>query len=289
MAGAVSSSGPMGTDTFLFINSQTQKPDFIQDLAFGCGLINRNINFGQNDGPQNTIAGLFGLSPGPRSFPNQLDAQIQGKFSFCLTSWAEPNLGRSTMYFGDSAQSQGPNVQQIPMHARERYHLYFSGISVNGNRLSIDPSICALTDDDASKGTGFFVDSGAPTTILPKTAYQALRAAMVDYFAQYGWQTIGGQTFDLCYTATPKEGQSFPSVVFHFSKGDQGGEVDWTMDKDNMFVRFDQIDGFCMVVGEIPDPGPCLLGAYQLANFKVSFDVKNGIFSFAPQRCQENL
>ncbi|XP_021742828.1 protein ASPARTIC PROTEASE IN GUARD CELL 1-like [Chenopodium quinoa] len=193
------------------------------------------------------------------------------------------------MYFGDAAKLEGPNVQQIPMNSKDKYHIYFTGISVNGNRLSFDASICALTDGDPSKGTGFFVDSGAPPTILPTTVYQPLRAAMVDYFAQYGWQTIGEQAFDLCYTSTPKEGQSYPSVVFHFSKGDQGGEVDWTMDKDNMFVKLDAIDGFCMVVGQVPDPGPCLLGAYQLANFKLSFDVKNEILSFAPQRCQENL
>ncbi|XP_021770750.1 aspartic proteinase nepenthesin-1-like [Chenopodium quinoa] len=274
--------GPMGTDTFLFIDSQTQKPTFFEDIAFGCGVENKNIRFGGNTGPENTISGICGLGPiSPKSLINQLDAQVKGRFSYCLTSWAEPNLGRSTMYFGDDARIVGPTVQQIAMNTKIKYHLYFTGISVDGKRLPIDKSVCAI-GDTRTVTTGFFIDSGAPSTALAKSAYQPLRLALVSYFAQYGWQPVKEQEYDLCYLSTPKEGQSYPTVVFHFSKGDQGGEVDWIMDKDNMFVRFGTVDGFCMVIGETPDPGPCIFGAYQHANFRVLYDVKKWSTLFHP-------
>uniref|UniRef100_A0A803LIV7 Xylanase inhibitor N-terminal domain-containing protein n=1 Tax=Chenopodium quinoa TaxID=63459 RepID=A0A803LIV7_CHEQI len=173
--------GPMGTDTFLFIYSQTQKPTFFEDLAFGCGVENKNIMFRDNTGPE--------------------------KHNF-----KEPNLGGSTMYFGDDARIVGPNVQQIAMNTKIKYHLYF---------------------------TGFFIDSGAPSTFLAKATYQPLRLALVSYFAQYGWQPVKEQEYDLCYLSTPKEGQSYHPWFFIFRMENKEGR-------------------------ETPDPGPCIFGAYQM-------------------------
>ncbi|XP_021848156.2 aspartyl protease AED1-like [Spinacia oleracea] len=288
--GGASTFGLMGTDTFLFINAQTKKPDFFFAVAFGCGLKNQNFDFGLNTGPNNLISGIFGLAPGPQSFLNQLDGITQGRFSYCLTSWVEPDLGMSTIHFGPSAQLDGPNVQEIHMNAKDRYHLFLRGISVDGKRLPIHPSICTLDQSQGIVTKGFFIDSGAPYTLLPTSAYQPLRAAIVDYFSRYGWRAIGQRVFDLCYLTGPRGSQTFPSVVFHFAGTGIGArEVDWVMDKDNMFVKIDSGgDGFCMVVGQVPDPGPCLFGAYQQANFRILYDVKNWILRFAPDKCQEN-
>lgn len=258
--GVSSSKGPMGTDTFMFIETSTQKPIFFENIAFGCGLHNERISFGFNKGPNNEIHGVFGLSPGPQSFLTQLDSHIQGKFMYCLASMAEPQpfSKSSAMYFGPEANIQEPNVQHIQMYARKRYHLYFRGISVEGKRLPIDTYVCPI--DTRGTSTGFYIDSGAPMTNLPPGAYQPLRSAIVNYFAKYNWMPVGGQGLDLCYFNTPKEGQSYPTVTFHFRGVDQG-EVDWVMDKDNMFLHFEQTEGFCMVINENKKPGFCLFGA----------------------------
>ncbi|KAL2904502.1 Aspartic proteinase nepenthesin-1 [Bienertia sinuspersici] len=289
--GGAISIGVMGTDTFVFINSETRIPEFFPNLAFGCGIQNYRVTFGRNTGPKNQIAGIFGLAPGPQSFLNQLDTMMKGRFSYCLTSWTENKLGKSTIHFGDDAQiGTGPDVQHIRLSPEARYHLFFTGISVDGKRLPIDSSICPL---NTSHIRGFTIDSGAPYTILPLTAYKTLRAAVATFFDRYGWRKVGGQEFDLCYVVPTGSlgSQPFPKVVFHFENGDgSGSEVDWVMKNNNMFVRFDRINGFCMVVTNFPNDimKQCIFGAYQHSNFRVLYDVKNSKLSFKPERCQEN-
>jgi len=81
--------GFVGTDTFYFKDAKTAKLESYQDIAFGCGLRNYDFWFGDNRGPLDVIAGIHGLAPGPRSLLTQLDAQIQGRFSYCIPSWVE--------------------------------------------------------------------------------------------------------------------------------------------------------------------------------------------------------
>ncbi|KNA03879.1 hypothetical protein SOVF_204960 [Spinacia oleracea] len=280
--------GLMGTDTFRFTNPKTQKPEDYLGLAFGCGLANTNFNFGLNKGPQNLIAGIMGLVPGPQSFLTQLDGVTQGRFSYCLTSWAETNPGISTIYFGASAQA-GPRAQQIHMNPSTHYYLFLRGIVVNGRRLLFDKSICAKQYRvPQTTLTGFIIDSGAPYTLLPTTVYQELKSAVIDFFARYGWRRTKELNFDLCYTKGPRVSQDFPTIIFEFT-GPAGRTTEWVMDRTNMFVTYNNDGGFCMVVEELPDPGPCIFGAYQQANFRILYDAKNWMLKFEPVRCQENF
>ncbi|KAJ8452516.1 hypothetical protein Cgig2_000105 [Carnegiea gigantea] len=277
--------GVIGTDTFYFKNAKTARLEVYQDIAFGCGLRNYNVWFGDNTGPQNIITGVHGIAPGPRSFLNQLDAQIQGRFLYCIPSWVEERLAFSTIYFGEDAQmSEGEQrqVQVISMNADKRYHLFLDGISVDGVRLSIDPSIFELDEQYYNKG--FFIDSGAPYTTLARSAYKPLRDAIIQYFSKYGWEPKIGRLFDLCYVVYPSGEQRFPSVVLHFvhKNGEEKEIVDMVLDKDNIFQKFviDQNQGFCLMMLPVDDPGPCLLGAFQQANFKILYDVKNWLLYF---------
>ncbi|KMS99492.1 hypothetical protein BVRB_1g023320 [Beta vulgaris subsp. vulgaris] len=282
--------GFMGTDTFFFEDTETGQLRGFKDFAFGCGLENVNIDFGANSGSHNIIAGIVGLSPGPRSFLNQLDAEIKGRFSYCIPSWTENQQAYSTMYFGEDANISGDEhrrVKAISMQASKRFHLYLNGISVDGNRLPIDPSIFQLDEKRLTKG--FFIDSGAPYTVLAKSAFNPLIDAIVNYFGKYGWQPMPQpQPFYICYSSYPKDDQSFPSVVFHFKLNQRPGDIDMVLDKDNMFQKFENTQGFCLMVHPIDDPGPCLFGAFQQANFKFLYDVRKWLLFFVPERCQEN-
>ncbi|XP_074313532.1 aspartic proteinase nepenthesin-1-like [Silene latifolia] len=277
--------GFVGRDDFYFQDAKTGQFVGYKGLAFGCGLKNVGFPFGKM-GLNNVIAGIHGLAPGPRSFLTQLDSQIKGRFSYCLTTGS----GISDMFFGDDAQISGDDarkVETISMNKVKRFHLHLNGISVDGTRLPIDPSIFEL--DPLTYSKGFFIDSGSPYTYLARSAFNPLKDAMVKYFNNnYNWHPLPRRTlFDLCYSSYPSNVQKFPSVIFHFSGIRQEGEIDWIMDKDNMFQVIGNNEGFCMTIFKIEDPGPCLFGAYQQVNFKILYDVANGLLSFVPQRCHE--
>ncbi|XP_074287664.1 aspartic proteinase nepenthesin-1-like [Silene latifolia] len=285
--------GFLGRDTFFFKNSHTGEMEGYRGLAFGCALNNEGFSFGRNTGPQNVIAGIHGLAPGRRSFINQLDNQIKGRFSYCLPSWNEESPRTTTMFFGDDAQIRGDGtrqVQVISMQVKKRYHLNLNGISVDGNRLPIDPSI--FNYDPVTFTKGFFIDSGAPYTTLPKIAHDLVVDAISKYFfKKYKWRSIFPPptgSFQLCYKSYPRDERDFPSVVLHFARPQGSGEVDMVLGKDNMFKKTDRGVGFCMMV--LPNNNEhanSLFGAFQQTNFNILFDISNGLLYFVPERCYE--
>ncbi|KAK9689776.1 hypothetical protein RND81_09G080200 [Saponaria officinalis] len=282
-------SGFLGRDTFYFKNSKTQYLDGYNGLAFGCGIQNEGFEFGDNKGPTNSITGVHGLAPGNRSFINQLDHYIKGRFSYCIPSLTEMEFTMSTMYFGDDAQISGDatrQVQIISMNTEIGYHLYLNDISVEGNRLQIDPSIFEF--DPSTPNKGFIIDSGAPYTILTKSAYDPLQTAVTKLIEDtYGLKPEPRNgTFPLCYKNYPKDDTRFPSITFHFTYKEQAKEVDMVLDKDHVFLQVN--DGFCMTLISTDDPGPSLLGAFQQANFKILYDISNRLLHFVPQRCNES-
>lgn len=131
----------MGTDSFRFLIDRTLQFEVYHDIAFGCALENRNFQFA-GPGQGNIIGGIMGLTTHTQSFLTQLDGQIQGRFSYCLTSLNEANPGISSIHFGADAYVSGYNNKRISMNSHLLYHLYFRGISVNGNRLRIERSFC---------------------------------------------------------------------------------------------------------------------------------------------------
>ncbi|XP_074266726.1 aspartic proteinase CDR1-like [Silene latifolia] len=288
------SSGLLGRDTFYFRNTRTSNYEAYPNLAFGCGLANEFL-FGDNAGPQNMITGIHGLGVGPRSFVRQLGPQIRGRFSYCLPSTSNGIVGQSTVNFGDDAQISGDatmQVKMITMYSKNIYHLYVKGISVDGNRLPINPVFFEIDEDTHYQG--FFIDSGAPYTVLTRSVYKYLREAMITYFHnKYGWQPLRpfhGQAFDLCYSNYPTNEQRFPSVIFHFFHRDNPEDVDMILTQENMFIPLvtNNYRGFCMAVNPVENPGPCLFGAYQQKNFKFLYDFENWVLSFVPQICQES-
>ncbi|XP_074313522.1 aspartic proteinase nepenthesin-1-like [Silene latifolia] len=276
--------GIVGKDVVFFQNALTGKPVAIQGFAFGCALKNEGFKF-YTSMRENSIVGIHGLALGPRSFLSQSRSHTKGRFSYCLAA----GLGISNMYFGDEAQISGDatkEVRTIAMNKWIKYHVYLNAISVEGIRISFDPSIFEL--DPIGYTKGFFVDSGAPYTVLTRSAFKPIKDAVVKYLKEkYDWQPTPTPLPGLCFETTkyPSDVQLFPSVIFHFAGIGQQGEVDWVMDKNYLFQKKNQ--GFCMAMFSVDDPGPSLLGRYQQINFKVLFDVDNGLLSFLPQVCHE--
>ncbi|KAL9247984.1 hypothetical protein vseg_021351 [Gypsophila vaccaria] len=280
--------GFVGRDIFYFDKATGGSRLFsVPDVAFGCGLHNENIKFGSNTGPHNVISGIHGLQPGPRSFLTQLSNIIKGRFSYCLVSSNLINIAHSQMYFGDSAEISGDDqriVRTISMYNHGKYYLYLNEISVDGTKLPIDPSIFEFDPENFERG--FLIDSGSPYTMLAKSAYDPLEEALAQYFSDnYGMHPIETEE-GLCYKNNLNDIPNFPSVILHFELNGHHEEIDWTLDRDNLFVTLRSREVFCLSIGNVDDPGPSIFGAYQQTNFHILYDVDNGLLSFVPANCQ---
>ncbi|KAK9678059.1 hypothetical protein RND81_11G185600 [Saponaria officinalis] len=285
--------GLLGRENFYFQNSVTKTMDVYQGLAFGCGLSSENMDFAETYGPENFIAGIYGINAGSISFLSQLDSHTNGIFSYCLPPLVTVSVVESTIYFGDDAIITGDatsQVQTVSLHIRTHYYVHLIGISVNGKRLPIDTSIFQLDEWDSSKG--LMIDTGAPYTVLAKSAYNPLKEAISRFFQnEYDWSPISPiNDFDLCYSPDPNyDDNIYPTIMFHFLNNEQGGEVDMIFDKQHFFIHISDEEGvneaFCLMVETTKDPGPNVLGSFQQVNFNFLYDVHNKRLSFIPANC----
>ncbi|PON69500.1 Aspartic peptidase [Trema orientale] len=275
-------SGVVSTDTFSFRTDGSVRAEpykSFPNIAFGCGFDNRNVSFGDNAGPDNAIAGIFGLGPGQRSILWQLESQTNGLFSYCLPSWTTPYSTTAYLRFGNDAKAVMDSlrgVQRVRMvQGMSRYSITLIDISVNGKRLHLNPSLF--------RGK-FAIDSGAPYTALLKDAYTIVRNEMVEYFQRrYSWRPLKdtGTYYDLCYNKFYRSGNySLPTMSFQLD----GATL--FLKPENLFEEFSF--GFCLIMLPIGNAGPGLLGAFQQSNFRFLYDVKALTLSFAPQNCQNN-
>ncbi|KAL9233561.1 hypothetical protein vseg_008546 [Gypsophila vaccaria] len=274
--------GYLGTDIFNFNTS-----GYFPNIAFGCAIKNHDFDFAKD--ATNSIAGVFGLGVGPQSMLTQLEMDIKGRFSYCL----RPDNGSSTILFGDNVQISG-DFLTIAMNPEARYHLYLSGISVQGRRLPIDPRLFRLDLQDFTKG--FFIDPSAAFTVLTRTAYDTLKDAIIDHFKGYTMNPLPpspSNIFDLCYDKVPdaSKGQVYPTVTFYFIKspGVDTGEEKLVLNQENVFGNFAIQKGFCLQMLSTPGPedGPSIFGAFQQTNFQFAFDVNTRLLSFAPKSCRD--
>ncbi|KAL9235809.1 hypothetical protein vseg_010544 [Gypsophila vaccaria] len=283
--------GFYGRENFYLQDSKTHTYRIYKGLVFGCAMITLGANMG--NGPTNPISGIFGLSFDKRSFISQLDSQVHGRFSYCIPPFDfTRSIGQSTMYFGDDAQISGDATRQvkaIPMYSSYHYHVYVNGISVDGIRLPIDPSVFQI---DAPNGKGFIIDSGSPYSTIDKRAYNVLVYYVAKYISQnYDWQPIPLQDSNqvLCYKRSyPDDDSGFPLIAFHFEGTEQGEEVDMVLNHKNMFHSTKNPESFCMMVYPSNESGFSVFGAFQQTNFKYLFDIYNNLLFFVPQTCREN-
>lgn len=95
------------------------------------------------------------------------------------------------MRFGPDAQISGDEQHRVQktrtVPGIPRYYVNMVGISINGNRLEIDPALSELKPDGSG---GLAIDSGCGPTILVPDAYNILRKEMFQFFQQYGWQPL---------------------------------------------------------------------------------------------------
>ncbi|KAK9735331.1 hypothetical protein RND81_04G198900 [Saponaria officinalis] len=269
--------GYLGTDTFSFSNTAGGL-SYFPNIVYGCGIHNQNFDWGAGSGK---IAGVHGLSVGPRSFLNQLSDEIKGRFTYCLPT--DPDEIKIT--FGDAATISG-DVETIAMNPDARYHLYLEAISVDEIHLPIPSSAFEL--DDKNFKSGFFLDPSTPTTMLTTEAYVELVSALTLHFGTYEWFPIPfttGHASDLCYfeEPLPELAQFYPPIAFHFRESASGGESKLAFDNDLIYRTRHPLPGFCLNVGLTT--GPSIFGAHLQANHRFLFDINAKEVKYSPEDC----
>ncbi|KAG6505702.1 hypothetical protein ZIOFF_038067 [Zingiber officinale] len=234
--------------------------DSIPGFRFGCGERNMGLFHG-NDG-------LLGLGPLKLSLVSQTYTQYGGVFSYCL-----PLTSSSVGYLAFGSYPAG-NLMLTPMLSNASqpafYYLELTGISVDGQLLSVPPSIFA--------NTGTFIDSGTVITRLPATAYSALRSAFRQRMTAYK-SAPGAELLDTCYDFSGSGGQvSIPTVALHL-----GGDVTINLMMAGILFTVNSSQTCLAFSSNGDDTRMGILGNTQQRGFNVVYDIDNKVIGFGPE------
>ncbi|WMV40420.1 hypothetical protein MTR67_033805 [Solanum verrucosum] len=212
--------GDLAFDKFTFPSTSGENV-VIPNVAFGCGHDNGGTF-------NNYTSGIIGLGGGKVSMINQLDKEINGKFSYCLIPIPFDSSINSTITshinFGSSAIVSGPNVVSTPLIKKEPstyYYLNLEGVSV-GNKMLKFKSSKTSPSDNASGGDGqagnIIIDSGTTLTLLPNDFYSNLESTLVNSIHANRKDDPSG-TFHLCYESQNGTIDA-PTIITHFTNAD---------------------------------------------------------------------
>ncbi|KAF9605408.1 hypothetical protein IFM89_016985 [Coptis chinensis] len=276
-------------DDFSFFSPNA--PDNIvtySGLSFGCSL---NTTFhwgGDNDGPANVIAGIFGMGRGPKSFmSSKSEDDTFGKFSYCLKRWFESVEGSLSgrITFGDDISFPGgSDVRSTPMvgsetelgHAVTYYYVNCIDISVGGVKLNLPPETFRLKPN----GSGMILDTGSAITYIYRDVYNRMEAQIKQFLSRYNlqpWQGVGKLSGMLCYVRPVSfQASDLPTLTFHFDG------ADFDPAPEAVFLLLD--DHFCLEI--VPTDGALsIVGSYTQSGHQFVHDIPEGKISFAKANC----
>jgi hypothetical protein len=262
-------SGEFATDAVSLNSTSGGGQVVLSKIPLGCGHDNEGYFVG--------AAGLLGLGKGPLSFPNQVDPQMGGRFSYCLTDRQTDSTEGSTLVFGDAAvPSSGARFTPQATNPRVPtfYYLKMTGISVGGTLLSIPTNAFQL---DSLGNGGVIIDSGTSVTRLQNAAYAALRDALREGTADLT-ATAGFSLFDTCFDLSGLASVDVPTVTLHF----QGG-TDLHLPASNYLIPVDNSNTYCLAFAGTT--GPSIIGNIQQQGYRVIYDNTHNQVGFVPSQC----
>ncbi|KAK9106402.1 hypothetical protein Syun_022413 [Stephania yunnanensis] len=253
------------TNGILVRETLTLTPNHVfPGFLLGCGH--------NNSGSYGTGAGVLGLARDPISIVSQLSSTFGRVFSYCLPYLKDSKgylaLGRSTTS-SSTATKYTPIIKDPSQPSRNFIH--FIGISIDGRKLPIDPSIL--------NSPGTILDTGTPITRLPAKAYTVLRDSFRRLMAAY---PLGekAKTLDTCYLITEAKLKQIPlpKIVMHFK------DVDVEVHRSGILVKTRKV--FCLAFSAKRDEGtPGIIGNKQQSTYEVVYDLDGEKIGFRPNGC----
>uniref|UniRef100_A0A0E0MDV1 Peptidase A1 domain-containing protein n=1 Tax=Oryza punctata TaxID=4537 RepID=A0A0E0MDV1_ORYPU len=253
-----SSFGILYQDTLTF--SDVQK---IPNFSFGCNFDSSGASrFGNEDG-------ILGLGAGPMSILKQSSPTFDS-FSYCLPLQKSERgfFSRSAGYFSIGTVVTRTDVKYTKMVARKRdiefYFVDLAGISVDGERLGVSPSIFARN--------GVVLDSGSELSYIPDHAFAVLSQRIRDLLLKHGATEEKNQ--HNCYDMTNVPQGSMPSISLHFNDGAQ-------FDLGTHGVFMERVkDMWCLAFA--PTGSISIIGSLMQTSKEVVYDLKRQLIGFGP-------
>ncbi|KAA8543153.1 hypothetical protein F0562_021352 [Nyssa sinensis] len=234
--------GILAKETFFLSTDtrNTRNAELVENIVFGCGM---NNSMDSGDEKKNKIAGIMGLGWGPLSFVTQIDSRSNGKFSYCLpviNLFTPPRPGSHLRFGADIPErenSSNTTLQRIK--DQKPYYVKLQGISLNGLRLDIPPSVFGLKENGSRIREGCIIDSGTAYSRIIRPAYDIFQGELQKYFSNFKNMNrcSGGLGLDLCYEREKAEGfNNLPTITFHF----QGKNSDLVLMPEGSFEVVDR-------------------------------------------------
>ncbi|KAG7017404.1 Polyadenylate-binding protein 7, partial [Cucurbita argyrosperma subsp. argyrosperma] len=220
------------------------------------------------------IDGIFGFGPGDLSVISQLSARgVTPKvFSHCLKG--EGN-GGGILVLGEVLE---PGIVYSPLvPSQPHYNLYLQSIAVNGQTLSIDPSVFAT-----SNNRGTIVDSGTTLAYLVEEAYTPFVNAITAAVSQSVTPTIskGNQ----CYLVSTSVGEIFPLVSLNFA-----GSASMVLKPEQYLMHLGFYDGaalWCIGFQKVQE-GVTILGDIVMKDKIFVYDLARQRIGWANYDCSQ--
>ncbi|KAK1263260.1 Aspartic proteinase nepenthesin-1 [Acorus gramineus] len=249
--------GVFGKETFSFDDGVS-----VPGIGFGCWPQDYyNVNG----------HGIVGLGRGAVSLVSQLGLT---KFSYCFTSYTDPNTTISPLMLGSLAKLKDSEAgASTPLIKNEffpsLYYVSLKGISVGGTRLQIPESTFALNKNGTG---GLFIETGISITLA---IVEQVKLPVVNGSAATGVDL-------LCFSLTNSSNNvgSMPELVFHFEGG-----ADLVLAEEKCFYTDTELGIRCLAM--MKSRGASVLGNYMQQNLHVVYDLEKDLLSFAPAKCSQ--
>lgn len=219
------------------------------------------------------VDGIFGFGQQGLSIISQLFSQgvSPNAFSHCLKS---NNGGGGILVLGEIVE---PNMVYSPLvPSQPHYNLDLQSIAVNGQTLSIDPSVFTT-----SNNRGTIVDSGTTLAYLAEEAYGPFVGAITTTVSQSArpFLSQGIQ----CYLIASSISMIFPTVSLNFAGG-----ASMILKPEDYLLQQNSIGGaavWCIGFQKIKGQGITILGDLVLKDKIVVYDLAGQRIGWANYDC----
>ncbi|XP_023738118.1 aspartic proteinase 36 [Lactuca sativa] len=239
-------------------------------IVFGCST----SQTGDLTNSNGAVDGIFGFGQQGLSVIAQLSSQGKSPnaFSHCLVG---NGAGGGILVLGHIIE---PNMVYTPLIASQpHYNINLLSISVNGQTLSIDPSMFATS---SSRG-GTIIDSGTTLAYLTEEAYDPFVDAITQSVLQFVQPLIfkGSQ----CYIVASSTPEIFPTVSLNFA-----GSASMILRPQDYLLQQNSVDGasvWCIGFQKSQVQGITILGDLVLKDKIIVYDLGGRRIGWANYDC----
>nr|KAJ0228395.1 hypothetical protein LSAT_V11C100041100 [Lactuca sativa] len=239
-------------------------------VVFGCST----SETGRLTKTKRPVDGILGLGQQGLSIMSQLSSQgiAPTSFSHCLAD------GGGLLVLGKAVV---PNMVFTPLvKSKWHYNVNLESISVDGQTMSIDPSVFALNHDQ----TGTIIDSGTTLVYLTKEAYTPVVEAIKHAVSQ-SIQPLISKDY-VCYSFPESYSFTtiFPTVSFNFAGG-----ASMHLRPCDYLLRQISMSGarvWCMGILPSREEGITILGDLVLRDKVIVYDLGGQQIGWADRDCK---